>query len=344
MNFKNIFRTSSVAVALGLTLATVTTTANADIKERTLKFGHLSTADATNGKGAVKFAELVADRSGGKIKVDIYNSGQLGSEVQQIGATQGGTQDFVLLSSSPLTSMVKQLQVLDFPGMVTDKKVAYALLDGPIGTGMLKEFSKKNLVGLAFWENGYRQFTNSKRRIQKVEDFEGLKVRVIQNPIYIDMFEQLDTHAVPMSFNELYTALETKMVDGQDNTISTDDMARFDEVQKYLTMTNHIYNPMVLVGSKKMWDSFSAEEQKIIGDAALEAGAYQRQVNTDTEDSQIKRMQAAGMTVDYFSPEEMIKMRTKMKPVIEKYSKVVGADYVKQVSDEIERISASTAK
>lgn len=341
MNLKKIARATSIAVALGLTFAAYTSTASAEIKERTLKFGHLSTADATNGKGAAKFSELVAERSGGKIKVEIYNSGQLGNEVQQIGATQGGAQDFVLLSSSPLTSMVKHLQVLDFPGMLTDKKVAYALLDGPIGTGMLEEFSKKNLVGLAFWENGYRQFTNSKRRIQKIEDFEGLKVRVIQNPIYIDMFQGLGTHAVPMSFNELYTALETKMVDGQDNTISTNDMARFDEVQKYLTITNHIYNPMVLVGSKKMWDSFSAEEQKIIGDAAKEAGAYQRQVNTDTEASQIKHMESNGMTVDRFSLMEMGKMRAKMKPVIDKYSKIVGADFVKQVSDEVERLSAA---
>lgn len=341
MNLKKIARITSVACALGLTFTAWASTARAEVKVRTLKFGHLSTADATNGMGAARFAELIAERSGGKIKVEVYNSGQLGNEVQQIGATQGGTQDFVLLSSSPLTSMVKHLQVLDFPGLLTDKKVAYTLLDGPIGRGMLDEFSKKKLVGLAFWENGYRQFTNSKHRIQKIEDFKGLKVRVIQNPIYIDMFEQLGTHAVPMSFNELYTALETKMVDGQDNTISTDHMARFDEVQKYLTMTNHIYNPMVLVGSKKTWDSLSEEERKIISESATDAGAYQRQVNTDTEASQIKDMESHGMTVDHFSPQDVAKMREMMKPVIEKFSKNVGVEYVKQVTDEVDRISAA---
>jgi tripartite ATP-independent transporter DctP family solute receptor len=243
------------------------------------------------------------------------------------------------LSSSPLTSMVKNLQVLDFPGLLVDKKVAYALLDGPIGTELLDQFKEKNLVGLAFWENGYRQFTNSKRRIQNLDDFKGLKVRVIQNPIYIDMFQQLGTHAVPMPFTELYTALETRMVDGQDNTISTDHMAKFDEVQKYLTITNHIYNPMVLVGSKKLWDDLSPEERKVIADAAKEAGAFQRQLNTDQEAVQIKDMESRGMTVDYFSPEQMQAMKTAMKPVIEKYSKTVGDAYVQKVYAEVEKLS-----
>lgn len=330
---------AKAALALGLSLTALAGTAHAQIKERTLKFGHLSTADSTHGQAAQKFAAMIAERSGGKIKVDIYNSGQLGNEAQQIGATQGGFQDFVYLSSSPLTSIVKDMQVLDFPGLLVDKPVAYALLDGPIGTAMLEGFKQKNLVGLAFWENGYRQFTNSKRRIQKLEDFDGLKVRVIQNPIYIDMFQQLGTHAVPMPFTELYTALETRMVDGQDNTISTDHMAKFDEVQKYLTITNHIYNPMVLVGSKKLWDDMSEEERKIIADAAIEAGAFQRKLNTELEADQIKDMESRGMTVDYFTPEQMQAMKTSMKPVIEKYSEIVGEDYVAKVYAEVERLS-----
>ncbi|MGE4370246.1 MAG: TRAP transporter substrate-binding protein [Burkholderiaceae bacterium] len=332
-------RALSTAAAATLALAAFSGTAHAQFKERTLKFGHLSTIDSTHGVAAQKFAAIIAERSGGKIKVDIYNSGQLGNEAQQIGATQGGFQDFVYLSSSPLTSMVKNLQVLDFPGLLVDKKVAYALLDGPIGTELLDQFKEKNLVGLAFWENGYRQFTNSKRRIQNLDDFKGLKVRVIQNPIYIDMFQQLGTHAVPMPFTELYTALETRMVDGQDNTISTDHMAKFDEVQKYLTITNHIYNPMVLVGSKKLWDDLSPEERKVIADAAKEAGAFQRQLNTDQEAVQIKDMESRGMTVDYFSPEQMQAMKTAMKPVIEKYSKTVGDAYVQKVYAEVEKLS-----
>lgn len=310
----------------------------ADIQARQMKFGHLSTEDTPLGAAAMKFSELVAAKSGGKMQVKIYNSGQLGSEVQQIGATQSGTQDFFMVSSSPLVSLVKDLQVLDFPGLLDSTKAADALLDGPIGNQMLAKFQDKNLVGLSFWENGFRQFTNSKRRIQKVEDFAGLKVRVIQNPIYIDMFKQLNTNPVPMSFTQLYTALETKTVDAQDNAMATSYMAKFNEVQKYLTLTRHIYNPMVIVGSNKLWDSMSADEKKIITESMAESRGFQRKLNRDKEQFYIDQMKKDGMIIDELPASEAQKMTQMMKPVIDKYTKEVGADFVRQVYAEMDRI------
>lgn len=340
MNILKIKRLAIIAASLGLSVMMVMSSANAEIKDRSLKFGHFSTGESTYGQGAYKFADIIKEKSGGKIEVTIYNSAQLGNEVQQVGATQGGLQDFFLISSSPLVSIVPHLQVLDFPGLLSSKEVAYTLLDGPIGREMLKEFEKKNLVGLEYWENGFRQFTNNERPINDISDFDGLKVRVIQNPIYLDMFEALGTNAVAMPFAELYTALETRIVDGQDNTIATDHMSKFHEVQKYLTITNHVFNPMMLVASKKLWDSMSDEERQIIQSAATEAGLYQRELADRMEKEQIADMESEGMQVTYFSPEQTEKMKEIMSPVIDKYSKRVDEDFVKKVYAEVDQISA----
>ena len=339
MKTTHFTRMFAIVAGLGFSAMLVSPASIAQIKERNLKFGHFSTAESTYGQGAYKFADLIKEKSGGKIQVTIYNSAQLGNEVQEVGATQGGLQDFFLISSSPLTSIVPHLQVLDFPGLLTSKKDAYTFLDGPVGREMLDDFRKRNLVGLEYWENGFRQFTNNDRPITDIGDFKGLKVRVIQNPIYLDMFGALGTHAVAMPFAELYTALETKIVDGQDNTIATDHMSKFYEVQKYLTMTNHVFNPMMLVASKKLWDDMSEEERTIIQTAATEAGKFQRELNDSIEKQQIEEMQAQGMQVNYFTAEQTEKMKAVMSPVISKYSKQVGEDFVKRVYDEMARIS-----
>jgi len=337
---KPVYRFAASAALLAASLASAGAMAQ-DVQNRQLKIGHLSTDDSTNGQGLLKWAELVAQRSGGKIRMKVYGSGQLGSEVQQMGALQGGSQDFTLISSSPLMSAVRDLQILDFPGLLQSPEIADKLLDGPIGLEMLEKFKDKNLVGLGFFENGFRQFTNSKRRIRTVADFAGLKVRVIQNPIYIDMFKSLKTNPVPMSFTQLYTALETRTVDAQDNAMSTNYMAKFDEVQKYLTLTRHIYNPMVLVGSKKTWDSLSDAEKKILSEAFSEAREFQRKLNREKERDYIEEARKNGMTVDEFSPAESAKMRELMMPVVAKYTKDLGEPFVKRVYAEVERLSAS---
>lgn len=334
-------KTPTLCLAAALAFAVAATGASAEIQQRTLKLGHLSTADSVNGLGLRKFAELVDERSNGMITIQIFDSGQLGNEVQQIGALQGGLQEFAYISSSPLASIVPGLQVLDFPGLMTTREEAFALLDGPIGQGMLEEFSARNLIGLGYWENGFRQFTNSRRPIHTLEDFAGLKVRVIQNPIYIDLFRQLGANPVPMAYTELYTALETNMVDGQDNAMSTNVMARFDEVQRYLTITNHIYNAMILVGSKAMWDTMSDQEREIIATSATDAGIFQRALSEAQEQEQIAHMETQGMVVNVLSPEVSAQMNETLTAVVEKYTSMVGEEFVKAAYAEVEKVRAS---
>lgn len=335
---KSLLASITAACVLALNFSTATA---ADITARQLKLGHLSPDDAPLGQGALKFAELVGKKSDNKIQIKVYPSGQLGSEAQQIGATQGRTQDFILLSTTPLSSVVKELQIMDFPGIVSTPAEADALLDGPAGKKMLGRFEGRNLVGLAFFENGFRHLTNNKKRVVKLEDMRGLKVRVQQSPSSIDVFQRLGTNPVPMSWNQLYTALETRTVDAQENPIATIHAGKLYEVQKYMTLTAHAYGANVLVGSKKLWESLSADERKIITEAAVEARNFQRKLSREKEQALMAEMIASGLSVDRFAPEEFDKLRAAVQPVLEKYSKDIGANVVGEFLAERDKVRAA---
>jgi tripartite ATP-independent transporter DctP family solute receptor len=210
--------------------------------------------------------------------------------------------------------------------------------DGAFGKGLMAKLDEKGLHGLGYWDLGFRNLTNSKRPIAKADDIAGLKVRVIQSPIYIDLFNTLGANATPLPFPELYSALDQKAVDGQENPNTVILSSKFAEVQKYLTQTRHIYNPQALIISKKTWDGMSAEEQKIIGEAAAEATLYQRQVSRGAADSALAALKQAGMTVTELPPAEMAKLREKVKPVIDKYTASVGEPTVKELMAEIAKV------
>ena len=177
---------------------------------------------------------------------------------------------------SLLTGMVKDFVLLDLPFLFNDYPEADAILDGPIGRKMLAKLPDHGLIGLAYWDHGFRIVTNSRRPITKVEDFAGLKMRVPQSNISIETFNALGSNAVPMPIPELFTALESKAVDGQENPFAAVEALKFNEVQAYASATRHAYNPLVVIFSKKTWDRISPEERKIIQDAANEAGDYER--------------------------------------------------------------------
>jgi TRAP-type C4-dicarboxylate transport system substrate-binding protein len=193
----------------------------------------------------------------------------------------------------------------------------------------------KGLVGLAYIEQGYRSISNSKRPINKLEDIQGLKIRTIQNPLYIDMLNTLGANAVPMAFTELYTALETATVDGQENPYSTVEASKFYEVQKYFSNTKHIYNPQMLLVGKRFWDALSAEEKKIFEEAAVETRDFQRKVAREMSDKSREFLIKSGMQINDVAPEEIARMREKVKPVIDKYASQVGEGLVKQFDAEL---------
>jgi len=285
--------------------------------------------------GAEKFAELVAAKSGGKIKVSVFPGGTLGGDAQTVSASQGGTIEFVLLNSGILASQVKDFEVYDFPFMFANAKEADTVVDGPFGQKLHAKLAEKGLVGLAYFELGFRNLTNSKRPISTVDDIAGLKLRVIPNAINVDWVKALGANPTPLAFPELYAALEQKAVDGQENPLSVIVANKFNEVQKYLAITNHQYNPQAVIISKKTWDALSADEKKILADAAQEAALYQRKVNREVMSAALASLKKKGMQVTEFSPAEVAKFRDKVKPVIEKHTATVGADTVAQLQAEL---------
>ncbi|MBK8072286.1 MAG: TRAP transporter substrate-binding protein [Ramlibacter sp.] len=296
-----------------------------DIKERTLKLGLQNPKGHPLEQGATRFAEIVAAKSGGKLKVNVFPGGVLGGDAATVSALQGGTVEITVLNSGILASQVKDFEVYDFPFMFASAREADAVVDGPFGQKLHAKLADKAIVGLAYWELGFRNMSNSRRPITKVEDIAGLKLRVIPNPINIDWVKALDANPTPLAFPELYAALEQKAVDGQENPFSVILANKFAEVQKHLAVTNHQYNPQSFIFSKKVWDTLSADEKKIIGDAAVEAGKYQRQVNREAAAGQLDQLKKAGMQVTELSPAEQAKLRARLAPVIDKHGAAIAA-------------------
>jgi len=324
-------RTFLKAIVASIALASLGLVHAQDIKERTLKLslngpeGHPAVA------GMKKFAELVAAKSGDKIKVKLFLGGTLGSDQAVTSSVQGGTIEMAVMNSGILASLSKDLAVFDFPFLFANEKESDAICDGPVGQKLHKELESKGVIGLAYWELGYRQITTSKRAVNKVEDIDGLKLRVIPNPINIDWVKALGANPTPMPFPEVYGALETKAIDGQENPISVIASNKFWEVQKFVALTNHQYNPQSVIFSKKVWDSMSPAEKKIIQDSAVEATNVQRDASRAAQAANLELLRKNGMTVTQLPPAEVAKLREKMKPVIAKYSSSVSESTLRDV-------------
>jgi tripartite ATP-independent transporter DctP family solute receptor len=288
--------------------------------------------------GMEKFAEIVAARSGGKLKVALFPGGVLGSDQANVSALQGGTLDLVSLNSGILASQVKEFGVYDFPFMFANSKEADAVVDGSFGRRMHDKLEAKGIVGLAYWELGFRNITNSRRPIHKVEDIAGLKLRVIPNAINVDWVKALGANPTPLPFPEVYAALDQKAIDGQENPLTVINANKFYEVQKYLVITNHQYNPQSVIMSKKVWDGLGGANQKILRDAAHEAAKVQRQAARDQTGSALDNLKKNGMQVTELAPAELAKFQAAMKPVIAKHSETVGPEVVKELQAELSKL------
>lgn len=330
----NRFARLAIVTALAALLPATAALAQ-EIKERSIKFAFQNQKDHPQAQGAQKFAELVAQKSGNKLQVKLFAGGTLGGDVQTVSALQGGTIEMTVLNAGILSSQVKDFEAFDFPFLFNNAKEVDAVTDGPFGQKLLGKLESKGLIGLGYWELGFRNLTNSKRALTKVEDIAGLKIRVIQSPIYIDMFNALGANATPMPFPEVYPALEQKAIDGQENPVTTIRSSKFAEVQKYLTLTRHIYNPQALIIGKKFWDGLSATEKKIITDASAEATKFQRQVSRSQADGALDELKKAGMQVTEFSAAETQRLRDKVRPVVEKHTALVGKAVIDELYAEI---------
>ena len=309
-----------------------------DIQERTIKFGHLNNADHPVSFGVKRFAELVAAKSGGKLKVQEFPASTLGNELQQQSALQGGVQEMSAPATTSLAGIVKEFSLIDFPFSVGSFAQADALLDGPLGQALIAKLPEKGLVALGYWDLGFRNVTNSKRPITKPEDLDGLKIRVIPNPVFLDTFKAFHANPVPMPFAELYGALESKAVDGQENPFAVILSNKFFEVQKYVSATNHVYAANIVLVSKRFWDKLSPAERTILTESFREAQAFQRKASREAAQKARSELQAKGMQYNEVSAAEQARMRQIGKPVTDKFLATYDPALAKLYTDELARI------
>lgn len=315
-----------------LTLLVAAALSSSAVAAVTAKFAVTLPEQSHQGQGVAKFVELVNAKSNGEIQIKPYYSGALGNDVQVTSALQGGTIEFTVPQTSTLTGMIKRYEILDFPFLFKTSEQAEKVLDGPIGDSLLTTLPEHGLVGLAYWENGFFNATNSKHPITKLEDFKGLKFRSIQAKITQETIKALGANPVPLAVPELYTALETRTIDGQGTPNAVIAALKLDEVQKYLSITRHSYGAFIPLVSKAFWDKLSPADQQILKDSAVEARSYQREVARAQSKSAVEKMTAKGMQVNEVSDAEHDRMRAAMQPVWDMFIPNVGQDLFDQVS------------
>jgi tripartite ATP-independent transporter DctP family solute receptor len=232
------------------------------------------------------------------------------------------------------------MAILDFPYLFNNAQEADAILDGPIGRKLMDKLPARGLVGLAYWDLGFREMHTTKKAITKADDLKGLKMRVIPTPIYVDFMNATGANALPMPFTETYGALEQGSIDGMTNPLLNILDGKYNEVTKNLTMTNHMYTPQIVIVSKKTWDKLSPADQETLRDAAVETTGYQRKVAREQAANVIEAARKAGMTVHEMPPAETAKLREIAKPVIAKHTKSVGEEMVSDVNAELAKVRA----
>ncbi len=286
-----------VAAAGALTGLGMPHIARGNAAVRVLKMGYLFVRDSQLGAGAGEFACKVEAATHGACRIEDYPNGTLGGELEMLDALRKGELDLGFITAAPVSSLAPEFGIFDMPFLFRDATHAHAVLDSPIGQGYLAKFRTHDLVALAWGENGMRQLTNSKRPVRRPEDMRGLKLRVPQSDLFVRCFRQLGADAAPLGFPALYGALEAGRFDGEENPIATIRAAHFERVQRYLTLTGHIYDSAIIFMSKDAWDDLSPVERDAFAEAARAGGLVSRQVAGEAERNGIAALQAAGMEV-----------------------------------------------
>ncbi|MDK2824492.1 MAG: TRAP-type transport system periplasmic protein [Clostridia bacterium] len=298
------------------------------VEKIVLKAASTPPADHPYNLGLIEFGKLLTERTNGKFVVETFPAAQLGSEREAIEGVQMGTIDITVVSTAPLAGFSDAFLVTDLPFIFKSKEHAYKVLDGEIGQSIMKKLEGTGIVGLAFWENGFRNITNSKRPIVNPEDMEGIKIRTMENQIHMDSFRQIGADPTPMAFGELFTALQQKTVDAQENPLPIIATSKFYEVQDHLAMTGHFYAPAPLLVSQALWDKLTDEEKQIFQKAADDARDAERKMIADMDAKLLDELKAKGMQV---TEPDKSKWQEAMAPVYEKWQDKIGKDLIEKV-------------
>jgi len=293
---------------------------------KTIRVSHTLAPESHYHQGLLHWKELVEERTDGSVMIEVFHSAQLGSERDVVEGVSLGTIEATLTSTGPLPNFTNAFMVFDLPFIVQDRQKAYDWMDGPNGQEILGSLEGSGIKGLGIWENGFRNLTNSERFVDSPEDMDGLKIRLMENPIHVATFETLGARAVPMPFGELFTALQQGTVDGQENPLVIIDTSKFYEVQDYLSLTGHFYSPAVLLINLDFWNnSLTAEEREIVAEAEAEARAWQRNFSIEGEQELRAALREQGMEIAEVDPAEWF---AAVQPVYDQFSDQVDQEMV----------------
>lgn len=325
-------------VAVAATLACGYGSAQAEVKA---KLGHAMPDSHPQAEAMKQFADLASTYTNRNVQIKVFSGGLLGSDEKQLQAVQGGFQEFYMGTLAPLSTRIKEIQIWDLPFLFQNEREVYAVLDGPSSKKIFDKLPQSGMVGLTWSGLGFRNVSNSKHPINKADDIKGLKLRVMTNPVALETWKALDANATPMAFSEVYQALEMKAIDGQENPLLHMYSNKMQDVQKFVSITNHVYTPVALVASKKFWDTLSPQDQRGVQRAATEAGLQLRKLLDKENANVVGQFRTAGVTVNEVPAAELARMREKVQPVVDKFAPVIGEEYLKGVRAEIDRVRAA---
>ncbi len=298
-----------------------------------LKLGHVAPTDEPYHKAAEKFAELVNKNTGGEVQVQIFPNSLLGGQRELLEGLQLGSVDITLTTAAVLSSFLPKTMVIELPFMFRDREHVYKVVDGPLAKEIYAGDEQKKMKIIDTWENGFRNITNNVRPIEKPEDMKGVKIRVMENKMYIEMFKALGASPTPMARGELFSGLQTKVIDGQENPLGQIYTSRFYEVQKYATLSGHTYSPEVVVFSLATWKKIPAKHQEVILKASAEARQYNRELSAKMDQEFVGKLKEKGMTVTALTAQQIVPFQEKMMPVWDMFADKIGKDLIQKIKD-----------
>jgi len=329
------FARSTLALGISLALVSASNAADfADMDPVTLRLAHVVNEQDGFHIAATKFEELVEARTDGKVNIEIFPNASLGDERTLLEGMQIGTVDMGVITNGPVANFVEEMAVFELPFLFPSPEAAYSVLDGPIGQELLDKLADVNLKGLAYAERGFRNLTNSERAVNSPEDLDGLRIRVMENPVYTDTFRELGANAIPMAWTEALTAMQQGTIDGQENPVNVIHSFKLDETQNYMTLSRHTYAPAIFVMGMPAWNQLPEAAQTVLEEAAQEAAEHERQVNADMEAEQLAALREAGMEIN--DTPDMEAFQAAVAPVYEKYGEQFG-DYLPRIQEALQQ-------
>ena len=298
-----------------------------------LKLAHVAPTDEPYHKAAEKFAELVKTNTAGAVEVQIFPNSLLGGQREVLESLQLGSVDITLTTAAVLSGFLPKTQVLELPFMFRNSEHVYKVVDGPLAKEIYAGDEQKKMKVIDTWENGFRMITNNVRAIEKPDDMKGIKIRVMENKMYIDMFKTLGANPTPMARGELFSGLQMKVVDAQENPLGQIYTSRFYEVQKYLTLSGHTYSPEVVVFSLASWNKIPAKYQEEIRKASAEARQLNRTLSAKMDLDYVGMLKDKGMTVTALSPQQVAAFQEKMTPVWDNFADKIGKELIQKIKD-----------